>query len=165
MRVVGVKGRKRSFKQASGDHTPFHATLAISTCPADAALTDIAIIHSRPGTKVKSKRGGVAAFGPNASELAYLTKYPDVVHERPFPADKEVHRNENMYVSVSTSGSQTKGTFQGWARHFVGVCKRQGPLSAQHPRILYIDGHSSRWTFDALQYLKEHHIHVFAIPR
>ena len=162
---MGDKDVSRSFMCASADKMVHHVTVCVTTNAGDADKTHFAIIHSRDGLKrkPKSQGGGISSALPNRDELAYLAT-GDAGFEVPWPITEDIERNSDIPVFVTSSGSQSQDTFGAWAVDLVRKLKKEGELSANKPRILYLDGHVSRWSWKALNHLRENHVHVLCIP-
>jgi hypothetical protein len=63
-----------------------------------------------------------------------------------------------ILVSSTNSGSMTPEDFYQYVEHFVAsLPKDHGPV------ILFLDGHSSRWSVPALRYLMDHQVYPFFI--
>jgi hypothetical protein len=70
-----------------------------------------------------------------------------------------------MAVAVGTSSSGSMGltqpNFYKCAQHFVENLPKQKEGEAPVARILFLDGHSSRWSVAALRYLMKNHVFPF----
>ena len=94
------------------------------------------IIHSAPGTKGQPKM--------------ISTLYENI------PGDWKVTR--------TASGSMTRETFVDWAKYFVKIMKEDGYGSVHnHPMVLLLDGHTSRWDYEGLMYLISNGFYPFFI--
>ena len=104
----------------AGDHEPFHVTLMLTSLACGIIARAVQIIHSCPGVA-------------NPRMASHLYEY--------LP--------EHWSVKRTSSGSQTRETFEDWCRYFVRTMGEQGwGKKYNKPMILIIDGHTSRWTYD-----------------
>ena len=91
--------------------------------------------------------------------LQYLLGLAD-----PSPTPREAHdRNPHgIMVRTTKEGSMTEETMLDYAMHFVKYLPSEP--SQRGPVLLFLDGHASRWSVPALQYLFNHQVHVFFLP-
>jgi hypothetical protein len=82
-----------------------------------------------------------------------------------FQGSNEAQKNPMaIAVGSSSSGSMTQPNFYKFAKHFVESLPKQKEGEAPVARILFLDGHSSRWSVAALRYLMENHVFPFFLP-
>jgi len=67
-------------------------------------------------------------------------------------------------VAVTRQGSMVKELFPEWVRHFIKNNLLPGQGKGENPVILFVDGHSSRWSMLALLMLLDHNIWLICIP-
>ena len=108
-----------------GDHEPFHVTVMLTSIASGVIAKALQVIHSCPG--VENPR-------MNSELLTHL------------PSHWSCRR--------TSSGSQTRKTFEDWCAYFVRTMEEDGyGKRHNHPMILLIDGHTSRWTYNGLNTL------------
>ena len=66
-------------------------------------------------------------------------------------------------VAVSESGSMTRALFYDWCLHFVKHLKPDQGKGGK-PVFLVLDGHTSRWSYEGLMYLKQNNVYVICLP-
>jgi hypothetical protein len=76
----------------------------------------------------------------------------------------QTHSESGIKVIAQKSGSMTREAFPIWCRHFV----EQLPAGQGGPTgervFLFLDGHTSRWSYEGLKYLEDNHVIVFCLP-
>lgn len=108
-----------------GDHEPFHVTVMLTSIASGLIAKAVQIIHSCPGVQ-----------NPRMSSVL-LEHLPD-----------------HWSCRRTSSGSQTRITFEDWCKYFVRTMEQDGYGNIHnHPMILLIDGHTSRWTYNGLNTL------------
>jgi hypothetical protein len=75
---------------------------------------------------------------------------------------KERHIS-NAQVRVTTSGSMTRALFPRWCEHFVRNLPA-GLGKGGEAVFLYVDGHTSRWTYAGLEFLAANNVIVICVP-
>lgn len=119
----------------AGDHEPFHVTLMLTSLAIGIIASAVQVIHSCPGV-----------VNPRMSSELYDG----------LPGHWSCCR--------TSSGSQTRETFEDWTAYFVRTMTKKGwGTQNNKPMILLIDGHTSRWTYDGLQTLINAGIYPFFI--
>ena len=119
----------------AGDHEPFHVTLMLTSLACGIIARAVQVIHSCPGVA-----------NPRMSNHLYE------------------HLPDWWSVKRTSSGSQTRETFEDWCNYFVRTMLNEGWGSKHNkPMILLIDGHTSRWTYDGLHVLINAGIYPFFI--
>ena len=105
---------------------------------------------------------------------------PFIIHSRPGNDDPDLSLDDCSHlfestdghwkscsggidVSVSSSGPMTRVLFPQFVKHFI----RNLPASqgkGKEPVFLFLDGHTSRWSYQGLSELKENNVHVISLP-
>jgi hypothetical protein len=148
---VQRNGFRRVFEITCGDSVPFHVTNCLTTC-ANGSILPSVLIHSRPGCgkgkgKDKRKRRG------KASVLSVSLTELDGI------CDSDGKNPTGTGVLVTTNGSMEREVFGEWARHFVaqlgtGKWTNYGP--GGFGVLLLLDGHASRWSYEARRRPRAH---------
>ena len=91
---------------------------------------------------------------------------PVIIHSgstNPNPsAAKLKNLPENWSCVVTKSGSMTLGSFQKFCEWWPSSLPSEYGVG-KLPAILILDGHSSRWTYQGLRYLKSKNVHPFCL--
>ena len=116
------------------DNNPFHVSTMLLTFGNGVVSNAVGILHSSPGN-------------PNP---------------RSIPEHKEGLHPE-WFQYTTTNGSMTRASFEAWCRYIVEYFTAKGKCTREHPLILLIDGHTSRWTHAGLMHLNDNCIYPFCI--
>ena len=134
----------RVFQITDGDHPPFHVTNGLTTRADGRFVIPPFLVHSRPGNDNPELSDGdvkgIARAVGRAPDGSVLVENPT-----------------SIQVAVSTSGSMTRELFPRWCEHFVNhLPSHQG--KGKMPVVLFLDGHTSRWNYNALHFLRENNV-------
>ena len=138
-------GFRRVFEITCTDNgTPFHVTNCLTTC-ANGSILPSVLIHSRPSAGKGKGRGKGGGRG-KASMLTISRTELDGI------CDGNGENPTGTGALVTTNGSMERAIFIEWARHFVAQL-RTGKWAKYGPGglgvLLFLDGHSSRWSYEA----------------
>ena len=81
----------------------------------------------------------------------------------PSPCGTRMVNETGIGVEVSASGSMLRSIFPKWCAHFIKhlpVDQGKGKM----PVFLFVDGHTSRWSYEGLTLLKENNVYVICLP-
>jgi len=145
---------------ADGEKMASHVTDVMCTCCAGTVEAPM-VIKTRAG-------------GDNAKEASRKRQLgQEVILPKVTNVDKEGLADEsaadeqtlNVCVHTSANGSMTVELFVKWCEHFVdNILKPKGQGPGGKPALLFLDGHASRWSVNALFYLRKNNVFVFCVP-
>ena len=69
---------------------------------------------------------------------------------------------EEFCMHLPPNGSQGKVGFERFSKHFINHTRKG--MDDNTKTFLYLDGHSSRWTYSGLTYLADNNVVVFCLP-
>ena len=134
----------RVFQITDGDHPPFHVTNGLTTRADGRFVIPPFLIHSRPGNEKPELSDG------DVKGIARVVG-------RATDGSARIENPTGIQVAVSTNGSMTRDLFPRWCEHFVNhLPSHQG--KGKMPVVLFLDGHTSRWNYNALHFLRENNV-------
>lgn len=69
--------------------------------------------------------------------------------------------DSSITVHVNQNGSMTRVAFPRWCTHFVSHLPKD---RKSNPVLLIFDGHTSRWSYEGLSYLRRNHVFCLCLP-
>ena len=151
---------ERMYQVTTGDKDPLpHRTMCITT-RADSAFRRR---DPKTGEWLEGAPCPMLIQTANAKDKT-KKKLREAMWKNVLTDGKQTHSESGIKVIAQKSGSMTREAFPIWCRHFV----EQLPAGQGGPTgervFLFLDGHTSRWSYEGLKYLEDNHVIVFCLP-
>jgi hypothetical protein len=131
---------RRVFTISDGDRMPFHVSDGFFSCADGTYPIPPAIIHSVSGDE------------PTLT----LSHTENIM-------DEHGVNETGIDVGVSNNGSMTRTLFPWLAKHFVKNLPADMGKDKK-PVILFLDGHTSRWSLEALEIFRQNNVYCICLP-
>jgi len=156
----------RLFHVTTGDKDPLpHRTMCITT-RADGRFR---MLDKETGTWLEGAPCPMliqtANQGDKTKRKLRKSMYENILTDKNLFGGQQTNESESgIKVIAQKSGSMTRAAFPIWCKHFVDQLP-QGQGRRDGKRVfLFLDGHTSRWSYEGLQYLMENNVVVFSLP-